>query len=239
MGGRSLELDKVRDWAKVAYDSGFKAQKWFFRNGPADGAEGQRKNIELARTLRETLGPDADLMFDCWMSWDVPFAISSARELIEYKPKWLEEPLMPGRIEGYKKIKGETQIPLAAGEHLYTRWDVKPFLDAGVLDYVQADPEWTGGITELTKICALADTYDVKVIPHGHHVVAAAHVIASQSPALCPMIEYLINLMERRQFFHTKPLTPIDGYMPLPEGPGLGIVLDESKIEKQSDLEWD
>jgi L-rhamnonate dehydratase len=239
MGGRSLDLDKSAAWAKQSFDQGFTAQKWFFRHGPADGAGGRRKNIELAKTLRETLGPDAELMFDCWMGWDAPFAIASARELVEYAPKWLEEPLMPGRIEGYKKIKTETQIALAAGEHLYTRWDVKPFLDAGALDYVQADPEWTGGITELTKICALADTYDVKVIPHGHHVVAAAHVIASQSPALCPLIEYLVNLMPRRQFFHTRPLTPIEGYMPLPEGPGIGIVLDESKIEEQRELKWD
>jgi len=237
MLGFSLKPDLVRERAEEFRDMGFSAQKWFFRHGPSAGHEGREKNLTLVRTLRETLGDAYDLMFDCFMSWDVPYAISMARDMLPYRPTWLEEPLPPDPLDGFVRIKQATGIPLAAGEHLYSRWDVKPFLEAGALDFVQTDPEWTGGITELVKICALASTYDVKVVPHGHHVVAAAHVVASQSPALCPMVEYLIEHAERQQVFLKNPLTPVNGSIPLPTAPGL-IELDESKVEKKAELEW-
>jgi L-alanine-DL-glutamate epimerase-like enolase superfamily enzyme len=172
------------------------------------------------------------------MGWDAPFAIAMARELRAFNPLWLEEPLPANRLSGFMRIKKETGIPLAAGEHLYTRWDVKPFLEAGVLDFVQADPDWTGGISELVKICALAAVHDAKVVPHGHHIIAASHVIASQSPGLCPMAEFLLRHLERQQFFQKTILRPENGWLPLPPGPGLGIVFDEAKIEERRELDW-
>ena len=135
--------------------------------------------------------------------------------------------------------KKATGVPLAAGEHLYTRWGVKPFLDAGVLDFLQADPDWTGGITELVKICALAATYGVQVVPHGHNLAAAVHVIAAQPPSLCPMAEFLIRHIPRQQALQAGPLLPEDGHLPLPTGPGLGIVLDDARIEQTERLRWD
>ncbi|MCX7014630.1 MAG: mandelate racemase, partial [Candidatus Sumerlaeota bacterium] len=199
---------------------------------------GLRKNLELVRTLRETLGPDAELMFDCVQGWDLPFALDAARGMMAFQPTWLEEPLPAGHVSGFARLKRETGVPLAAGEHLYTRWDVKPYLEAGALDYVQADPDWTGGITELTKICALAAAYDARVVPHGHHVIAALHVVASQSPGLCPKLEFLLRHLERMQFFQKTILRPENGWLPLPTAPGLGIDLDESKIESRRALEW-
>ena len=126
-------------------------------NGPADGAEGLKQNIELVRALREELGADAMLMFDgiqyVWKSADLDYAIALAKGILPYKPHWLEEPLRPDDLEGYARLKGETGITLAAGEHWYTRWNVKPFLDRGIVSFVQSDPEWCGGISEWLEIC--------------------------------------------------------------------------------------
>lgn len=237
--GHSLEPDLASKRAREFYEMGFTAQKWFFRHGPGAGYEGREKNLQLVRTLRETLGDEAELMFDCWMGWDLQYAISMANDMMPHKPTWLEEPLPPNRLEGFIKLKGTTGIPLATGEHLYTRWDVKPFLEAGAIDFIQADPDWTGGITELVKICALAAIYEVKVVPHGHNIVPAAHVIASQSPSICPLMEYLIRFQERQQFFHKFPWRPTNGHMQLPAEPGLGIDFDESRIEERHELKWD
>jgi L-alanine-DL-glutamate epimerase-like enolase superfamily enzyme len=236
MGGHSTEPDKAVQSARKVFDEGFTAQKWFFRWGPADGAEGRGKNLALVRSLRGALGEEADLMFDCGRAWDVPYAVSMAQAMASSRPFWLEEPLQPERLEGYKRIKREGGVPLAAGEHLYTRSDVKPFLDAGVLDYLQVDPDWTGGITELVKICALAAVYDVKVTPHGHGILPAAHVVASQPPSLCPMIEFLFGHLTRMQFFHKNALYPENGWLTLPNEPGLGLSLDPEKIEETEDL---
>ena len=237
--GHSLEPDLASKRAREFYEMGFTAQKWFFRHGPGAGYEGKEKNLKLVRTLRETLGDEAELMFDCWMGWDLQYAISMANDMMPYKPTWLEEPLPPNRLEGFIKLKRTTGIPLAAGEHLYTRWDVKPFLEAGAIDFLQADPDWTGGITELVKICALAAIYEIKVVPHGHNIVPAVHVIASQSPSICPLMEYLIRFQGRQQFFHKFPWKPVNGHMQLPTEPGLGIDFDESRIEDRRELEWD
>ena len=237
--GFSLEPYLVGERAKEFRDMGFTAQKWFFRHGPGAGHAGKEKNLQLVRTLRETLGDDVDLMFDCWMSWDLQYAVSMANDMMPYNPTWLEEPLPPNRVDGFIKLKRETGIPLSTGEHLYTRWDAKPFLEAGAIDFLQADPDWTGGITELVKICALAAVYEIKVVPHGHNVVPAAHVIASQSPSVCPLIEYLLRFQERQQFFHKNDWKPVDGFMPLPTDPGLGIDFDESRIEEKRELKWD
>jgi len=238
MLGFSLQPERVRERAKAFTDRGFTAQKWFFRHGPGSGAAGREANLQLLASLGDALGPSAELMLDCWMSWDLPYAIEMAREILPFGLAWLEEPLPPGHLEGYVRLKRETGIPLAAGEHLYTRWGVKPFLDAGVLNVLQADPDWTGGITELVKICSLAETYDVRVIPHGHNLHAALHVIASRPPHLCPMAEYLIKHLARQQFFLADPIEPIDGRIDLPTAPGLGIAFDDSKIEQRCELQW-
>ena len=239
MGGDSLEPDRASDRARQVYDRGFTAQKWFFRNGPGDGEEGRRENLRLVRALREALGEDAQLMFDGGRSWDVAYAIQTARDMAPYEPTWLEEPFQPERLEAYLRLKQETDVPLAAGEHLYTRWDVKPFLDAGVLDYLQADPDWTGGITEMQKICALADLYDVKVVPHGHHILAALHVVAAQAPGLCPMVEYLFRHLDRSQYFHKNRLRPEGGWLSLPTEPGLGLAFDKDRVEDLRELKWE
>jgi L-alanine-DL-glutamate epimerase-like enolase superfamily enzyme len=236
--GYSLEPDLVRQRAQEIVRQGFDGTKWFFRHGPGSGREGMAKNIELARTLREAVGDDVDLMFDCWMSWDVPYTLAMAEKLTEFRPRWIEEPVLPDRIESYAAIRRAISIPVAGGEHEYTRWGLKMLMDAKAADVLQPDILWAGGITEMLKICALASTYDVQVIPH-HMVPATVHLIASQPANVCPKLEYLINHNRVFQSFYKQPIEPKNGMVTLPEGPGMGVELNESKIHRQRELTWD
>lgn len=212
---------------------GYRHQKWFFAFGPVDGAEGMRKNLAMTETVRARAGDDVALMFDAFMGWDLAYARTWARKAERFSPAWLEEPFSPTQIDAFRMLRQSTEIPISAGEHLYDRADVMPYLREGILSVLQTDPEWCGGVTELTRICALAETFGIPVIPHGHGLHAAIHVIASQSPATCPLVEYLIHGMPRRHHFESDPPHPVDGSFPLPTAPGFGITLDESRIDSR------
>ena len=236
--GYSLEPEKVRTRVKELLQRGYRGMKWFFRHGPGSGREGMEKNLELVRTLREAAGDETDLMFDCWSSWDVPYAVTMAGRMAEFRPRWIEEPFLPDRIDSCATLRRSTGISVATGEHVYTRWGFKQLLDAGAADVIQPDIMWAGGITEGLKICAIASTYDVLVIPHVLSLQVTLHLIASQPAALCPWLEYLINHNRMIQFFFKTPIAPVDGFVDLPDSPGLGIELDESKIKNRREIAW-
>ena len=238
MLGYSLEPELVARRAKEMVARGYRAMKWFFREGPTDGKEGIAKNVELVRTLREAAGPDVDLMLDCWMSWDVPYTIDMARRLAPYEPRWLEEPVLPDKIPQYAEIRQAVSVPIAGGEHEYTRWGLKALMDARAVDVLQPDIYWAGGISEMLKICALASAYDLPVIPHGHSVPATVHLIASQPEPTCPLLEYLDKWNTIHQYFLKNPITPVDGKVTLPTTPGLGMELDETKIQSRRELSF-
>ena len=115
---------------------------------PDERHDGMRKNVALVRTLRETLGDDYDIMLDCWQSFDPIYAVELADRIAEYRPRWLEECVMPDRIDSYRRVKERTQIPLSGAEHEYTRWGFKRFIDADALDVLQPDIYWAGGLSE-------------------------------------------------------------------------------------------
>jgi L-alanine-DL-glutamate epimerase-like enolase superfamily enzyme len=234
--GYSLQPELVRQRAQEIVEGGYRATKWFFRHGPTDGPEGAKKNVALVRTLRETVGPDVDIMLDAWMSWDVPYTIDMARRLEAHRPRWIEEPVLPDKVAQYAEIRRNVRIPIAGGEHEYTRWGLKALMDARACDVLQPDVYWAGGISEMLKICALASAYDLPIIPHGHSVPATVHLIASQPITTCPLLEYLVKWNEIHQFFLAHPVKPVDGEVSLPTAPGIGMALDESKIEHVRDV---
>lgn len=236
--GFSIEPERAAERARQFVQQGYRATKWFFRDGPSDGRPGIARNVALARALRDAVGDDVDIMLDCWMSWDVPYTVAMAERLEPYHPRWLEEPVLPDKIESYAAIRERSVIPIAGGEHEYTRWGLKQLMDAGGVDILQPDVYWAGGITEMLKICAIASTYDLPVIPHGHSTPATAHLIASQPATLCPLIEYLIKWNSVHQFFLKTPLQPKNGVVTLPETPGLGMELDDAKIEDRRELSF-
>ena len=153
-------------------------------------------NLQMARAVREATGPHYTLMFDAFMGWDVPYAVEMVRALAPLNPYWMEEPIAPERVGGLCKIREAAPVPIATGEHVYTRWQVKELLASGAADVIQTDPDWTGGIGEQVKICALASAFDTPALAHGHARLPALHVAGSQAPTTVPFVEYLFRHQE-------------------------------------------
>ena len=232
------DLGLVRERALAAQTQGYTAQKWFFRHGPMSGPEGMRKNVDLVRTLRESLGDDDEIMLDCWQSWDLTYAVRMTERIEEFSPRWLEECAMPDRIDTYRELRQRTSIPLSGAEHEYTRWGFKRFVDAGALDILQPDIYWAGGLSEVMKIAAYATVHDLITIPHGHSTPAGIHFSASQSPVHTPYQEYLVKWNAVHQFFLSSPIRPEGGMIRTPETPGMGMDLDPAKINHEETAKW-
>jgi L-alanine-DL-glutamate epimerase-like enolase superfamily enzyme len=193
-GEANRDLEDARQRAREAFDKGYHYQKWYLTKSAKDGDKGLKEDVELVRILREEL-PDAKLMFDnhsIRYYANVDYSVKLCKAVAPYEPFWIEEPICPEHLDGYARIKEETGVTIAGGEHRHTRWQVKPFLQRKCVDYVQSDPVWCGGISEWLKICELVRWYPgVKVVPHiTSPWIAAPHCVASQPKDLCPLLEF-------------------------------------------------
>ena len=185
---------------------GFIHQKWFLGYGPGDGARGMDLNVQLVKSLREAVGDDVQIMFDAYQGWDLQYAIEWCRKVEQYRPYFVEEAVPMSDLESFIRLSKATSIPIATGEHLYGRWEAEQFFKADALQFIQADPEWCGGVSETVKIANLASVHGVKLLPHCHNVHAALHIVASQSPSVCPFGECLINHVPEKLHFMKDPL---------------------------------
>ena len=160
---------------------GFKAVKVFLTWGPEDGIEGIRKSEELVARTRERIGPDVELMVDAWMSLNVEYIVRLMDALRPYRVKWLEDYLLPEDTDSYIKVRQRLPgVTLASGEHWYT---IHPFALAasqGLVDIVQPDISWVGGMTASVRICHIAEAHGLTVIghagmnyPYGQHLALA------------------------------------------------------------------
>jgi L-rhamnonate dehydratase len=238
MLGYSIEPEMAAQRTREKVAEGFTAVKWFPLWGPTDGRDGMRRNIALAEALREAAGPDVDIMLDAWMSWNKPYTLEFARRVAHLDIKWIEEPVMPDKIALCAEINAASPVPIATGEHEYTRWGQKELLDAGASEFLQADTYWAGGLSEMVKICTLASTYDIPVIAHGHSVPSNVHLTLAMPELLCPLVEYLVKWNELLQFFWQEPVKPVNGTITVSDRPGFGMELDPAKIETDEELRW-
>lgn len=159
-----------------------------------------------------------------------------------HRPFFIEEPVLSEHLQAVLELGRSTSIPLALGERLYSRWDVKPFLEQGGIDILQPDLSHAGGISEVRRIAAMAETYDVAIAPHcplGPIALAACLQIAACTPNVVIQEMSLGIHYNRGADLHTfmldpTVLTPIDGYLPIPTGPGLGVELNHEAITEAS-----
>ena len=169
-----------------------------------------------------------------------PMAKQLAKALEPLGLLFIEEPLLSENPEGLRQIAELTSTPIALGERLFSRWDFKPFFESGAVDIIQPDLSHAGGILECRKIAAMAEAYDIAVAPHcplGPLALASCLQLAACTPnvAIQEMslgIHY--NVGHDLLSFVSDPdvLTPVDGYLPIPEKPGLGVTIDEAGVRE-------
>jgi L-alanine-DL-glutamate epimerase-like enolase superfamily enzyme len=236
MVGYSNDPETAAELSRGVIAKGYKAIKWFFRHHPVDGEAGVRENIDLIRSVREAVGPDIEIIFDAWNSWDVPYTLRMAELAEPYRVSFFEATIRPDMLWQFAELRksiGSTRI--SGGEHAYGRWAVKAMLEAGGVDILQPDPRWVGGISEMIKVCALASAFGVDVMPHAGGL-ATTHIIASQSIGVCPIQEHALRDAHTIHYFLKDKSVAVDGYIPLPTAPGLGLELDETTVESRAEL---
>ena len=219
------------DLGRRLVDQGFTAVKF----GWDPMGQDRETDHALVREARKGMGPKADLMIDAGLVWDAKTAIQRAHAFAEHDIFWLEEPLRPDDYDGYRKLSEATPVRIAAGEEESNRQSFLDLMDRGKIDVVQVDLTRCGGFTEAMKIAALAWDRGLPVANHGFttyiNVTAALHWLNSIPNALiCEFVtEEETNL---RESLTKQKLRAADGYLPIPNEPGLGIELDEDALNR-------
>ena len=243
--GDAAAAAKAAKLTKEAGYAGIKTDPFPTMGGPDGGFSGPaeverltpagiRKSVEWMDAVREAVGPDYELMVDAHARFDVASAIEAGRALEHVNLVWLEEPIHVENHNALRQVRENVRVPLCIGERHFTRWDYTEILNNRLVDYVMPDVAWCGGISELRRIAAMAETQFIRVSPHdalGPVSIAAGFQVCMTMPNLyrqeClhtwfPIFEKLINPM-----FDVR-----DGAIYPSDLPGLGIELNMDAVNK-------
>jgi galactonate dehydratase len=191
--------------------------------------------VRMVQETRKRLGPDGTIMFDAHCAVPPPMLIQLAAAIQPYDILFLEEPAVPGNIEVFKRLKEQIRIPMATGERDRTIWDMIAYLQSGTIDILQPDVGQTGGITQVKKIATLAEAYFVPLAPHNTcselGLTASLHAVAS-IPLFLIQEGYLDGHIMPPGVARKNWQVDKDGYASLPQGPGLGVDIDETQFAK-------
>ncbi|MFD1453745.1 galactonate dehydratase [Oceanobacillus sojae] len=256
LGGKARESIKVYSWiggdrpsdvgaaAKEVVDKGFTAIKM---NGTdelqyIDSYEKIDRVLANVLAIRDAVGPYIGIGIDFHGRVHKPMAKVLAKELEQFRPMFIEEPVLPENNEALRDIANHTVIPIATGERMYSKWDFKNLLKDGYVDIIQPDLSHAGGITENKKILSMAEAFDVAAAPHCPlgpialaaclQVDATCHNAFIQEQSLG--IHYnqgsdLLDYLKDDSVFKYK-----DGYVDIPDRPGLGIAINEEHVREMA-----
>lgn len=237
--GWSYKLQQPEDYARKAeavIKMGFSAVKFDPVSGPWRTyvpKEHIRRAVKVLRAMRDALGPDVDLLLDIHRRLAPMHAIELADALAEFKPYWLEEPCQCDNIEALVEVRQRSKIPTVTGEALYTRADFRPIFRARAADIINPDVSNCGGILELMYIAAQAETETIAVSPHNYNSTTLALSATVHASACMPnfiITEYFLPFEEIGAKLCPNLLKPVNGYISLPEGPGLGLEVNEKAV---------
>ena len=241
---------EVADEARQRVDAGLTAVKM---NGTAeleriDNPAAVEAAANRLREVREAVGDEVDIGVDFHGRVSKPMAKRLAKALEPYEPMFIEEPVLPEHNDALPEIAQHTTIPIATGERMYSRWDFKEVFEDGAVDVIQPDLSHAGGITEVKKIAAMAEAYDVALAPHcplGPIALASclqvdtcSHNALIQEQSLnihynegSDVLDYLVD---------PDTFDYADGSVAIPDQPGLGIEIDEDHVREQAqkDVNW-
>jgi len=230
------EPDPLAERLRAIKAQGFRAFKLGW--GPF-GHGGYGVDEIIVRTAREVVGPDCDLMVDaggsdaywpCTLKW----AIRTAHMLASYDVAWFEEALPPDDLDGFIELRRQSPVPIAGGETLTRRQSFQPWLERGALDIVQPDVTKVGGISEERRIAWSAADHNILFVPHGWNTaigLAADLQLVSALPTT-RWVEYLTGSPYIDDLVAQPWRLDADGYLPIPDAPGLGVRLNPDAVER-------
>jgi L-alanine-DL-glutamate epimerase-like enolase superfamily enzyme len=189
---------------------------------------GMQHDVERVRAVREAIGPNVDLMVDVNHAWLPYEAIRFARQIEQYNPYWLEEPVDPWDHRGCAEVARALDIPVATGENVATRYMFRDMVEAGAVDIVQADALYCGGITEWRRIAAHASAYSLPMAPHGNAHVGS-HCVGGVSNGLIVEVGMYAGRVPGRPAM-LAPLVVEGSYVDLGDEPGFGFKIDREAI---------
>ena len=243
-GASRGDVDFYREACQKAMDQGYDAVKINFLRFDRDGRmlsyldttgrQAMHTAEERIAAVRETVGPDVDIIIENHAMTDANTAIQFARMASRYDIMFLEEGCTPLNPQVMRRIADNTDIPLATGERTYTRWGFLPFLENGSLSVIQPDIGNCGGITECKKICDMAHVYDVGVQTH----VCSSPISVAVSLQLEAAIPNFV--IHEHHIANTTAVTinecvhnyqPVDGYFEIPDLPGIGQELSDYALK--------
>lgn len=252
MGGRARDSIRVYSWiggdrphevgqaAKNIVDKGFTAVKMNATEEMeyVDSYSKIAQSVERIAAVREAAGPDTGIGIDFHGRVHKSMAKILAKELEQFRPMFIEEPVLPENNEMLREISRHIATPIATGERMFSRWEFKNLLSDGYVDIIQPDLSHAGGITECKKIISMAEAYDVSAAPHCPlgpialaaclQVDATCHNSFIQEQSLG--IHYnqgndLLDYLADSSVFNYE-----NGYVKIPDGPGLGITINEEYV---------
>lgn len=262
MGGRCRDKMRVYCWiggdrpddvgaaAKEKKDQGFTAIKMNATEELqiVDSYAKIDATLQRVAAIRESCGKDFGIAIDFHGRVHKPMAKILAKKLEEFNPMFIEEPVLCENMECFPEIASACNVPIATGERLYSRWDFKRLLQIGGVDIVQPDLSHAGGLTEVKKIAAMAEAYDVALAPHcplGPIALAAClSVDATSYNAFIQEqsmgIHYNVGKSVLDYVNNSSDFDIVDGFMQLPHIPGLGVDVNKELVleESKTPHEW-
>ncbi|WP_254279423.1 galactonate dehydratase [Haloarcula marina] len=236
---------EVAEQAEQKVDAGFSALKM---NATAeiervDNPAAVEAAANRLREVREAVGDEVDIGVDFHGRVTKPMAKRLAKALEPHEPMFIEEPVLPEHNEALPDIAAHTTIPIATGERMFSRWDYKEIFADGAVDVIQPDLSHAGGITEVKKIASMAEAYDVALAPHcplGPVALASCVQVDACSPnALIQEQSLNIHYNETTDVLDYLADPSVfeydDGYVQIPDDPGLGIEINEAYVREQSE----
>ncbi len=227
-GWTSYPEKELVEEAERMVASGYRGIK--IKTGIAAGRR-PREDVARVRRVRKEIGDGVELMIDANNAWDAGTATRVGLQLEDCDLAWFEEPVPADDLDGLARVARDLRIPVATGEHEYTKSGARQLLERGAADVLQLDVGRCGGVTELVKIAAMAEAWNVPLAPHCIPLVHM-HLVAALKPATA--VENLLVYSEVDERLFVDPPRPVDGMLRIPEKPGLGLELDERQIARST-----
>ena len=245
-GTRDRSVEGFARAARAAVEAGFRAVKCTpfdeIRHDRLD-RDGVEEDLDLGvariAASREAVGPGVDLLVDCHCRFNLALARKAAEKVRGLDLYWFEEPLPRGQVGEMRSLRESSGLTLAGGEGFFGREGFWEYLSQGAVDVIMPDVKHAGGISECRRIAALAETRNIPVAPHSPagpvSTIAGVHLAASIRNFL--ILEYAFGEVPWREQLISPPERIEGGFMPLPEGPGLGVELNQEIVQEH--LAWE